>query len=251
MKNYVILPLILLLCFKAHTQICTQPFHIVILGSSTAAGDGVSDITKSWVYMYTEYLKTINPNYIVDNLAVAGTTTYDAQANDYTPPPGRPLPLIGHNITAAIQLHPDAIIINYPSNDVANYFTVTEQENNLRRITTRAINHNILVWVATPQPRNFFNATQINHQKQVYDWIMSYYRDKAIDFHTGFASATDSILYKYNSGDGIHLDYIAHQKLYRRVFKEDIPDTLCERNMSAPIAEEFMDKSKSGSLATY
>ncbi|HVX26406.1 MAG TPA: SGNH/GDSL hydrolase family protein [Parafilimonas sp.] len=251
MKNCIFFSLMLLLFFKAHTQNCVEPFHIVILGSSTAAGDGVTDITKSWAYMYTEYLKAINPNYVVDNLAVAGTTTYDAQANDYTPPPGRPKPRKGHNISAAIQMHANAIIINYPSNDVSNYYTVTEQEENLKRITTRAANHNILVWVTTTQPRNFFSAKQVKRQNQVYAWVMSYYGNKAIDFQTGLASSVDSILYQYDSGDGIHLDNAAHKKLYNRVVKEHIPDSLCARLMSVPIAEEIMSKPKFISHATY
>ncbi len=240
MKSYIILQVLFLLFFKANAQTCTKPFHIVILGSSTAAGDGPTSITKSWVYLYTQYLKGFNPNYIVDDLAVVGTTTYDAQPNDYAPPAGRPKPLQNHNISAAVRLNPDAIIINYPTNDAANNFSLAEQENNFKRIASSAASHNILMWVATPQPCDNFTAKQVQRQKKLYDWIMSHYADKAIDFQTGFASPSDSILSKYSAKDGIHLNNQGHQKLYNRVVKKSIPDSLCAANTSVPIVEKIM-----------
>jgi lysophospholipase L1-like esterase len=246
----MILPVLLLLFLKANTQTCTRPFHIVILGSSTAAGNGATDETKSWVYLYTQYLQEIDSNYIVDDLAVAGTTTYDAQANNYVPPPNRPLPFYGHNISAAIALHPDAIIINYPSNDAANNYSIKEQENNFRRITEKAANHHIAVWVATPQPRNHFTALQVKHQKKLYDWIMKHYGNKAIDFHTGLATAKDSIIKKYSAGDGIHVNNLGHKKLYNRVVKESIPDLLCAESF-IPIAKNSITKPEVILVAAY
>jgi lysophospholipase L1-like esterase len=250
MKKYLILPFLFFIVLKTNAQTCTQPFHIVILGSSTAYGNGASNITKSWAYKYAEYLKSIDSNYVVDNLAVSGTTTYAAQANDYVPPSGRPKPLLGHNISTAIRLNADAIIINYPSNDAADNFTLTEQENNFKRITKKAATHNILVWVATPQPRDNFNQTQVKRQKELYDWIMSFYGKKAIDFHTGLASAVDSILNKFSAGDGIHLDNKGHEQLYKRVVNKSIPDSLCNLKMSVPIAEKS-PANKENTSGTY
>jgi lysophospholipase L1-like esterase len=212
---------------KTNAQSCTKAFHIVVLGSSTAYGDGASP-GKSWVALYTDYLKNINPNYIVDNLAVPGTTTYIMQADNYIPPQGRPLPMKGHNITTAIQLKADAIIINFPTNDAASDYTLQEQENNFKRVTNIAKNHNILVWVASTQPRNNFTAQQVTSQKNLYTWINTYYKQKSIDFNRGLASSKDSILFKYNAGDGIHLNDAGHKILYNRVVAEDIPDSLCE-----------------------
>jgi lysophospholipase L1-like esterase len=211
---------------QTNAQSCTTAFHIVVLGSSTAFGDGASP-GKSWVALYTDYLKNINPNYIVDNLAVPGTTTYIMQADNYVPPQGRPLPMKGHNITTAIQLKADAIIINFPTNDAASDYTLQEQENNFKRVTNIAKNHNILVWVATTQPRNNFTVQQVNSQKNLYNWIKSYYKGKSVDFNKSLASLKDSILFKYDAGDGIHLNDGGHQILYQRVVGEAIPDSLC------------------------
>src|SRR6476620_515097 len=116
MKKSTFIFVIGFIAINLNAQTCTTPFHIVILGSSTAVGYGATP-KKSWVRLFEDSLKKINPNYIVDNLAVAGTTTYAAQADDYVPPAGRPSPSKGHNITKAIKLGADAIIINFPSND--------------------------------------------------------------------------------------------------------------------------------------
>lgn len=212
--------------FNLRAQTCTKPYHIVILGSSTAYGDGASS-GHSWVALYTNYLKNINPNYIVDNIAVPGTTTYSAQPDNYVPPKGRPAPIVGHNITTAIQLKADAVIINFPTNDAASNFTLTEQENNFKRISAIAKNHNILVWVATTQPRDNFSTQQVSSQKKLFTWIENFYKGHSIDFQNGLASAKDSILFKYNAGDGIHLNDAGHKVLYQRVVAKNIPDSLC------------------------
>lgn len=220
---------ILFACFsivQVQSQTCNTAFHIVVLGSSTAYGDGASP-GKSWVALFTEYLKNINPDYDVDNIAVPGTTTYAAQADNYIPPQGRPLPLPGHNITTAIQLKADAIIINYPTNDAANNFSLSEQGKNFKRITDKAKKNNIAVWVATPQPRNNFNKKQVASQAKLFNGIQSYYGGYSIDFHTCLASAKDSILFQYDSGDGIHLNDAGHEILFQRVVAENIPDSLC------------------------
>ncbi len=236
MKKYIYL---LILCFgitRLNAQTCTNPYHIVILGSSTAYGNGASDITKSWAYKYTDYLKSINPGYVVDNLAVPGTTTYSAQPDNYVPPNGRPAPMIGHNITTAINLNANAIIINFPSNDVVQGFSLKEQKDNFKRITNLAAKNNILVWVATPQPRDSLTEAQITSQHRLYNWIMQYYGAKKIDFHKDLASPADSILFKYSAGDGIHLNDAGHKVLYNRVVRENIPDALC--NEFVPVAQK-------------
>lgn len=235
--------------FKLHAQTCSKAFHIVILGSSTAAGYGPSDITKSWAYMFADSLKKINPNYIIDNLAVGGTTTYNAQPNSYVPPPGRPKPLKDHNITKAIKLNADAVILNYPSNDAVNNFSAKEQKENYERISAEAAKHNILVWVATPQPRDYLSVSQVASQQKMYHWIKTYYKEKAIDFHKGLASEKDSIFSQYGSGDGTHLNDAGHKILFNRVIKESIPDSLCKASL-VPIATASI-KRQVISEATY
>ncbi|MFT5667674.1 MAG: lysophospholipase L1-like esterase, partial [Vicingaceae bacterium] len=58
---------------------CAQnsPIHVVVLGSSTAAGTGPSSSDSAWVNRYRRHLQALNPQNVVTNLGVGGTTTYN------------------------------------------------------------------------------------------------------------------------------------------------------------------------------
>jgi len=240
MKKFPAILLMTLFVHGLNAQTCNKPFSIVILGSSTAAGFGAAP-EKSWVYLFEDSLKKINPAYVVYNLAVGGTTTYTAQPSNYVPPAGRPAPLNNHNVSKAIELRADAIIINFPTNDAVSNYSVAEQKENYKRISDEAARHNILVWVATPQPRNILTGYQVNNLKKMHDWIMDYYKEKAIEFYEGLASDKDSILAQFSYGDGIHLNNKGHRALYKRVMRETIPDTLCNKQ-NIPIAADKKSK---------
>ena len=66
-----------------------QDFHLVILGSSTAAGTGPSSPDSTWVNRYRNFLQGINPDNLVTNLAIGGTTTYHIMPNWFSPPSGK------------------------------------------------------------------------------------------------------------------------------------------------------------------
>lgn len=223
--------IILLLCFSCSffylkAQVCNTPYHVVVIGSSTAAGMGATP-NHGWVALYTQYLKGINTSYQVDNLAVGGYTTYDLCPTGFIPSPNRPAPDPNHNITKALSLNPDAIIINLPTNDAGRDYTVTEQQDNYKRMVAAAAAQGVKVWIATSQPRNAYNAGQIANLKAIRDWIISFYGSRSIDFWTGLTEPNDSIKHIYSYGDGIHLNDAGHQLLYTRVVARNIPDTLC------------------------
>ena len=126
--------------------------RIVVLGSSTAAGQNASSPDNGWVARYQAYLAEEFPNFAVDNLAMGGFNTYRIQASDYVPPEGRPPPIPGNNITAALEKTPDAVIINLPSNDEYEGFSLDEQMDNYERVAQLAQDNGVLVWVASPRP---------------------------------------------------------------------------------------------------
>lgn len=76
MKKTILSTLCFLLvsCFMFFTDAGTR---IVVLGSSTAAGAGVSDSNRAWVNQYRTYLQSIDPTNTVTNLAKGGYTTCD------------------------------------------------------------------------------------------------------------------------------------------------------------------------------
>ena len=102
------------------------------------------------------------------------------------------------NITAALLLKPDAIIINMPSNDAVNDYTVEEQQANFERAVYLADSARIPVWVTTTQPRNNISAAQVNNLTAMRDWINTRFGVKSVDFWTTVSNADGSINALFN-----------------------------------------------------
>lgn len=208
---------------------CNQTWKIVILGSSTAAGTGAVVYDSSWAGRFTTYLKSKNPANQVINLGMTGLKTYqNLRPDGYIPPTNRPSPLYGYNITAALNAHPDAIIINMPSNDAANDYTVAEQQANYEATMRLADSAKIPVWVTTTQPRNFLTADQTNNIFQIRDWIISRFGNKSVNFWETVSNADGSIN-AYYYYDYAHVNVIGHNLFFTRMKAECILDTLCNR----------------------
>ncbi len=198
-----------------------QSFRIVILGSSTAAGTGPSSADSAWVNKYRAYVQSINPNNEVINLAKGGYTTYHIMPTGWTQTAGRPAPDTARNITKALSLNPDAIIVNMPSNDASNGFGVAEQMFNFDSLFSMANNSNVKIWICTTQPKTSLGASGKAIQVGVRDSILVRYGQYAIDFWTTIADGNHSIQPQFNA-DGTHLNDAGHSILVSRVMVEQI-----------------------------
>ena len=181
---------------------------IVILGSSTAEGTGPIEKENAWVARFSKYLQKYAPGFKVINLARGGYTTLDIL------PGGDP----EKNISKAMSLNPDAIIINLPSNDAAQGRGVDEQLKNYREIFDN-IPKNIPVWVTTPQPRNF-EKSKVQIQKDLVDATYAVIKEGfVIDLWTCFANEKGLLKPEYDSGDGVHMNDEAHLLIFNRVLQ--------------------------------
>lgn len=187
----------------------------VVLGSSTAFGIGPMDIQRSWVPRYQRHLVALNAESSVHNLSFPGFTTFNIQADAFSPPDDREPPAPGRNITAALELRPTEILINLPSNDEAEGHSAAEQLENYDRVVALAAP--IPVWITSSQPRNFESDAQRESLKAVGDQIATRFSPRAIDFWTDLADGNGRILSEFDSGDGVHLNAAAHRVLYERV----------------------------------
>lgn len=200
--------------------------RIVVLGSSTAAGQNASSADNSWVGRYRSYLAEAFPNFTIDNLGMGGFNTYRIQATDYVPPEGRPPPLPGNNITTALERDPDAIIINLPSNDLYEGFSLEEQMGNYERVVTLAQEQGVLVWIATAQPRDFAEAAQRQGLMEARDAISERFAPRSVDFWTELANSDGTMKSIYNSGDGTHFNDAGHAVLAQLVITCAIPEVI-------------------------
>ncbi|HVB03342.1 MAG TPA: GDSL-type esterase/lipase family protein, partial [Chitinophagaceae bacterium] len=212
---------------------CKNSYKIVIMGSSTAYGDGATPLDSGWAYKFTDYLQGINSAYSVTNLALPGYTTYQETPTDDIPPSGMPLPDTSRNITKALSLKPDAIIINLPSNDAANSYPLADQQANFNAIEAAADSANVPVWITTTQPRDFLSSSQMSLLTGMRDWIYTRFTNKAIDFWDTIANPDGTIRAAYYV-DGIHVNNAGHQIFFERVVAKDIPDSLCLRSAGTP-----------------
>ena len=230
---------IIILCFLIQSIVtyaqpaispCAQltDLHIVVIGSSTAAGTGPTVPDSAWVNRYRAYLQSINPQNQVTNLAIGGTTTYHIMPNSFVAPNGKPATNPNNNISQAISLGASGIIVNMPSNDAANGFGINEQMSNFITLKNAADNANIPIWFCTTQPRNGFNTATRAIQTGVRDSILNYFGSNAIDFWTGFADGNNNMLAAFDSGDGVHLNDAAHNSLNQRVIQKAIPNHLAD-----------------------
>lgn len=235
-KIFLLLLLLSSYQYHAHAQRCARPFKIVVIGSSTSAGAGPTVSDSAYVNRYRKFLvDSVNAGCTVINLAVGGATTYKMQPTGFTPPPNRSgFPAdTARNITKAISLAPDGIIINYPSNDAGSAFTVQEQKDNFLRVMAKADSAHIPVWITTTQPRNFTDTARLNNLVRMRDWLNTTYGpDHNIDFWTGLADSVGKIIPAYNSGDGVHLNNAAHRILNDRVKQRKIHTAICSKLLS-------------------
>ncbi|MFT3911999.1 MAG: GDSL-type esterase/lipase family protein [Ferruginibacter sp.] len=220
---------------------CNHAWSVVVLGSSTAYGTGASVYDSSWVAKFTAYLKRKNSQNNVYNFGIPGYTTYQNLCpTGFTPPANRPAPNSSFNITAALALHPDAIIINMPSNDAANDYTVAEQQANFERAIHLADSANIPVWITTTQPRNNLSSAEMSALTTMRDWILTRFADKAVDFWSTIANP-DGTIASYYGYDYVHVNNFGHDLLYKRVKAETILDSLCIRVTQTLVAKAGND----------
>jgi lysophospholipase L1-like esterase len=199
--------------------------RIVVLGSSTAAGAGLADPQTSWVNRYAAFVAGHVPGSSVTNLAVSGFSSYQIQATGTTNPSGRPEVDPAHNIDAALALHPDAIIINLPSNDAAMAVPVEDSLANIDAVATKARAAHVQVWVTTSQPRSL-PPDQIRLLVEFRDRIRQQYGAQALDFFTPLAGPDATPLAALNQGDGIHPNPEGHRRLFEQVRAADLPASL-------------------------
>ncbi len=212
-----------LLCAQVpDTCLRLVPLHLVVLGSSTAAGVGPSDPDSAWVPRYLRSLQTLHTDYRITNLARGGYQTYHLMPDGYQPGPGHPQPDPARNISRALRLQPDAIIVNLPSNDASALVGAKVQMQNFRRMSRLADRAGVPLWVCTPQPRAF-ERDQVAIQRALLDSIEAAYGDRSIDFWRGFADEEGLPLRRYDAGDGIHLNDAGHRRLQQRLQAAGIP----------------------------
>ncbi len=207
----------------------TSSCHLVVLGSSTAAGAGPTSVDSAWVWLYRDTLFQNDTRFLITNLARGGFTTYNILPDGTDIPAGLPQLDTERNITRALSLDPNGLVINLPSNDAANNFDVTTQLSNYDQILSEVLTSDLPFWICTPQPRNNFSPAQKQIQVDMRDSTFIRFGEFAIDFWTGLEDGDSNVSSALDSGDGVHLNNAGHRILLERVLDSRISSFLLAR----------------------
>jgi lysophospholipase L1-like esterase len=224
MKARLFIAFFALLCIFRTTDSFSQK-KIVVMGSSTAAGNGASTPQNSFVNKLQAYFQrnmSDGLDTVIYNIATSGYNTYLEMPTGFVPPAGRPAPDPTYNVTRALSYNPDVVLINLPSNDIASGYTKKECMDNLRLMFSTINATGAKCFITTTQPRNL-DPTSRQYQRDLVDSINNNFGIRSINFWTDLVNPlTDANnIYTINppvsAGDGIHVNDAGHEFLFQRV----------------------------------
>ncbi len=221
MHSYHIL---MLLCLLVPATLLAQR-SIVVLGSSTAAGDGATSYDSSWIGRLSRHYKDLGLIDTIYNRAIGGRTTLDCLPTDslHLGEGQYPYPDTGRNVSKALSYRPLPllVIVSLPNNDIDHDATETLPQflANLRVIYNVLLASNVRCIIAGAQPRTDFNMAKRLKVKEANDSIQAEFAHNTLEFWdtlTDHTSVPDSLGLKsmFNAGDGIHLNNLGHLLLY-------------------------------------
>ena len=202
---------------------------LVIIGSGTSACIGPNPVTDCYVNRLSNYYnQQAMVDTIIDNqLARGGTNCYNGMPSSYISPYAAGsgyVPLKDINITAALALNPDVILVNYPSNAYES-LSIAEIMYCLRTIKDSANAKGVPCFITTTQPRTspaVFNTRAMKLKLAVLkDSILAAFGDYAIDFYNGLINYADSSIL-YDPGDHINMNSAGHNILFQRVMGRNV-----------------------------
>jgi lysophospholipase L1-like esterase len=207
----------------------SQDKTIVVIGSSTSFGYGLTNpATESWVNKMKIYYRDqgIMTDNGVRNLSQTSTNCVTGMPNGYVSPYTATdfrVPDTTRNITAAIKLKPDVIIVSYPTNGY-DWMPFNDIINDLAVIKKTAEDAGIRCFITTTQPRNTFGPGERQKLKNLRDTILKKFGNFAIDFWGVLAGPDNGILPQFNL-DNVHPNAAGHDELYKQVIAKSLFET--------------------------
>jgi lysophospholipase L1-like esterase len=222
-------------CLFLGDSALAQKKVIAVIGSSTAYGFGATPAIpgrmpdSSWVNLTKRYYQALGLIDTIYNLGNPGTTTYSGMPSDFVPPANRPAPDPAHNITKALSFVPDIVIINFPSNDFGDDFSMQEVMFNFRIMYAAVLAAGKACYVTTTQPRDnsILSPTEQENLRIGRDSILAEFGVHSLDFYDPVSNLSclckDSL--NINPGydyDGTHVNNAGHRLFFDVVVQKNI-----------------------------
>lgn len=198
-----------------------RPALVVILGSSTAAGRGADPLDSAWAYRIQDVVNNNRLKAKFIDLAKLGLSTYEAMPNGYSVV-NRPDPDTSANITKALKLKPNLVILSFPSNDIADDCSGIEIMHNYSVIVHMLDSAKVQYIIVGDQPRNFPTYNQRYREKTLNDTIKNTYGIHVNDIFGQLSTSSYMINPVYSAGDGIHLNNRGHAFIMSATLRQPI-----------------------------
>ncbi len=179
---------------------------MVVIGSSTAAGNGASAPNASWVGLLKPWLLN-RRGWKVENFAVAGTLTSSAVCL-----------ATGSATTRAISSGATHLIVSFPSNDATAGVTSAATLENWRDILQCAADKGVKVAVMSTIPRAGLTVEQVNNIDRVDKELKQTLGPCFIDVRNLLLDADGSSpKASLSAGDGVHFNDRGHLVIFNQV----------------------------------
>ena len=226
-KELIILILMFFLAFNGFSKPINEPcltvakVKIVVIGAD-ADHDKNEQGEVFWVERYREYLKSFNKDNEIINLTRKGLNSYQIVPTGSTSPYGRPKAEPEYNISKAIALKPDAIIVNLEYNDILKNFQSSEQIVNLMLIASEANSNNIPIWINTPKPKTFDSPESNENHIAVKELIKERFHPFVVKMWDALANETGGIKDEFRTPDQKHINEKGQEVMVSRLDEADI-----------------------------
>ncbi|HLI92619.1 MAG TPA: SGNH/GDSL hydrolase family protein, partial [Puia sp.] len=195
----------------------SRKYVIAVIGSSTAQGVGADPIDSSWVNRTKSYYQSLGLIDTIYNIALGGQTTYGGMPSGFTPPAGRPAPDPATNVTKALSFHPDVVLVNFPSNDAAADYSLTETMSNLRAIYGAVVAAGKIAFITTSEPRTSLETSQKELLKTMRDSVEAEFGANSLDFYDAIVGPDSLDINPAYNFDGTHVNNAGHRQLFEVV----------------------------------
>ena len=190
------------------------PMKIVVIGSSTSAGEGASDYSNAWVaQMYAALDYATGATLVQTNLSVGGSKSADLMTSGDS----------DRNITKALSFNPDLIIVGLAGgNDIASGVSQSTFLANVQNIKNAAAARRIPIFFTGTSPKSSFSFSE-RQQLQTWNSAMrstvqscvtpknSAYSSCFIDVFSTLSDPNSLMIRpNYEYGDGVHLNDSGH-----------------------------------------
>jgi len=206
---------------------------IVILGSSTAAGNGASTSSKAWVELMKAKLKKDNKTVYVVNMGVPGADIYNIMPTG-TKVANRPAPDLKKNINKALAYKPFLVIINMPTNDVEKNYTDEEILKNYGILKDKLVAANVEYLFTGTQPRNFTVVSKRNRLPVLNEKLVATDPAHAVDVFKKLSAENFTIKKYFAYSDGKHPNDRGHAVINGFLFNNPLFMQLMGYNAVAP-----------------